>query len=141
MESESNKLCNFHIVKEIILLFFLLICLSNCSDSNDNLLHIQNCYSGSAEVIIEFEEKRIIKPELLELIKDHKLRLHLEYPEVKSVFIKTSMDELRKGFPFEKMTIIKSTGTTVINRGDSILEMMDVDLIGDIAKSPFIICI
>lgn len=121
------------------LILLLIMGLSSCE--SDSLFSVQNCYEGSAEIMIEFgEEQTKIEPEVSELLKDNKINFKLEYPEKKNIF-RTTFKKIKEGLPFKKMIIIRFRDTLIIHHGDNILPMMDTDVIGEIACCPYSICI
>lgn len=123
----------------ILRIFFVLFSMGILSCEFDYSFSIQNCYGDNAKIIIELNEQFNFDTDINEYINENEITLELSYLEVKKIG-RTTFREIKNGLPFEKMIIIRPNDTTVINRGDDILPMMDTDVLGQIAK-PFVICI
>jgi len=129
------KIKKRHYKRTKYLLFLLFAGLLSCE--NDRMFSVQNCYGGTPEITIEFEDGQSkFAPGVNESIKENQLNFRLAYPETKEIL--ETNQKLEKGLPFKRMIIIRDGDTTILNKGDEILPMMDRDVTG---KATYTICI
>ena len=122
-----------------ISLLFVLPLIIGCEREGD--LAVKNCFGKSVEVIIEFEkDKTAILPAIKKQMKVNQISFTLKYLEEKHI-IRTAFGEIEKGSPIKKITIKRGEKRKVINYEDEILELMDTDVIGEIACCPFVLCL
>lgn len=118
-----------------------LVTFTRCN--NLDTLAIQNCYGEKIDVQIEFEldsKDYTILPKIKEKLNGNTLNLQMDYPS-KIDIIETKYSTLKKGMPLKYLKITRLGKDKVINENQNIENVMDLDIIGEIACCPYILCI
>ena len=128
----------------IVLISFTLTLLVTFTSCNDlDTLAIQNCYGEKIDVQIEFEldsKDYTILPKIKKKLSGNTLSIQMDYPS-KIDIIETKYSTLKKGLPLKYLKITRLGKDKVINENQNIENDMDLDIIGEIACCPYILCI
>jgi FlaG/FlaF family flagellin (archaellin) len=127
----------------VIISFTLTLLVTFTSCNNLDTLAIQNCYGQKIDVQIEFEldsKDYTILPKIKEKLNGNTLNLQMDYPS-KIDIIETKYSTLKKGMPLKYLKITRLGKDEVINENQNIENYMDLDIIGEIACCPYILCI
>lgn len=127
----------------VIISFTLTLLATFTRCNNLDTLAIQNCYGEKIDVQIEFEldsKDYTILPKIKEKLNGNTLNLQMDYPS-KIDIIETKYSTLKKGMPLKYLKITRLGKDKVINENQNIENNMDLDIIGEIACCPYILCI
>lgn len=127
---EKIKINLFYILYFIIFLSIETGCIEK------DVFAIMNCYGGTIQIEIEFEKDQTnISPKIIDLVRDNKLSIKLDYPE-KLEILESNKIDINKGFPIKKMKVTRNKESKIYENGKDIIHSMDLDVIGLVARCP-----